>query len=345
MDKSPSFAIAPNMSIKARFTTIIVLSIVAIVLQIAVSVGLGVFFMFAASLFGMLKRQNKTPNIKRKNEWKSVTIKEYDNLLSMLKETDDVKRASGSSVANCGCIAGLVIVIIVIAATSLGLDEQAVSSFFASMTQPIGYSGELIGPLIVDAAVLILPIWLSGQVSSWEPSDMRVKIEQLKLVHDELIKSKTITLQPSMLLAETTNGTVPIDVKLMVKPANCPEDFYGIQLQTTMNSVQGKEYPYTYCVLIAKPSFGLLTKLRPLVTVQEKGFWGALSSAFSDKNAAKEASIPRYDDALVEAKAAGDVEIAVVRQATSGTGYTTEPGQVLHLFDISLCLAEQVLPS
>ncbi len=345
MDKSPSFALAPNMSIKARFTTIIILSLIAIVLQIAVSIGTGVFFMFVAALFGMLKPQNKTPNIKRKNEWKSVTIKEYDNLLSMLKETDDVKRASGISVATFGCIAFLVIVVIAIVASTVGVDSQVVSSSFESMTQPIGYSGAFWGPLIVDAAVLILPIWLSGQVSSWEPSDMRVKIEQLKLVHDELIKSKAITLQPNILLAETTNGSVPIDVKLMVKPANCPEDFYGIQLQTTMNSVQSRNYPYTYCVLIAKPSFGLLQKLRPLITVQEKGFWGTISSAFSDKNAAKEASIPRFGDVLVEAKAAGDVEIAVVRQTTSGTGYTTEPGQVLHLFDIALNLTEQVLQS
>ena len=345
MDKSPNFAVAPSMSVKARFMTIIVLSVIAIGLQIAVSVVLGLFFLFPASLFGILKPENKTPKIKRQNEWKSVTIKEYDNLLSMLKETDDVKRASGSSMITCGCVGALVIVIFVIATSSLGLDDVAASGFIESLMMPIGYSGKFIGPLVVDAAVLILPIWLSGQVSSWEPSNMRVKIEQLKLVHDVLVEAKNITVQPNILLAETTNGTVPIDVKLMVKPAGCPEDFYGIQLQTTMNSVQGRNYPYTYCVLIAKPSFGLLQKLRPLISVPEKGFWGALSSAFSDKNAAKEASIPRYEEALVEAKAAGDVEIAVVRQTTSGTGYTTEPGQVLRLFDVSMHLAEQVLQS
>ena len=62
-------------------------------------------------------------------------------------------------------------------------------------------------------------------------------------------------------------------------------------MQVCINSVQGNDYPYFYCMLVAKPELGLLE--RPL------------------------ASPPRK--VTVERNRQGEVDVVVIRQATTKT--------------------------
>jgi len=48
-----------------------------------------------------------------------------------------------------------------------------------------------------------------------------------------------------------------LDARFSVRFPHSPDGFYGLQAQINLNVVQGASYPYFYCVLAAKPGFGL----------------------------------------------------------------------------------------
>ena len=60
-----------------------------------------------------------------------------------------------------------------------------------------------------------------------------------------------------MLTKGDEGESVPIDARFSIRLPNYPEGLYGLQAQINLNVVQGASYPYFYCVLAAKPGFGL----------------------------------------------------------------------------------------
>jgi hypothetical protein len=130
----------------------------------------------------------------------------------------------------------------------------------------------------------------------------------------------------------------------MVKIKDTAPDFMGIQIQTSLNDVQGRKYPYTYCVLIARPAFNLIEKATKVVEMPpEGGSMVGFLGLFADANDKKEAVFPRFEGSLVELKEEGEVDIAVVRQRTGGKGYTTFPDQAAAVFAAAYSLAKRVL--
>ncbi len=143
------------------------------------------------------------------------------------------------------------------------------------------------------------------------------------------------------MVGTTAQGSVPVDCKLMIKFRDSDKNFMGIQVQTTLNSVQGTKYPYTYCVLIAKPEFGIREKIKQFIETPPPG--GFSVGLFGDSNAKKEAKFARYRGCVIESKTEKDVQIVVVRQNTSGTGYRTSPEQAAVVFGAAHSLAVRVL--
>ena len=123
---------------------------------------------------------------------------------------------------------------------------------------------------------------------------------------------------------------------MMVKIENAPEDFMGIQIQTGINTVQNSNYPYTYCVLLAKPSFNLSEKaIKHLTSVPQKG-------RYSDANEEKEAPLPRFEGFIAEPDKKEDVELVVIRKETKGKGYITSDSDAITIFTTALKLARWV---
>ena len=62
-----------------------------------------------------------------------------------------------------------------------------------------------------------------------------------------------------MLIArEKEDKTIPVDVRFQIRYRGLPPDrFFGLQGTVNINLVQGTSYAYFYCVLVAKPDFGL----------------------------------------------------------------------------------------
>ena len=116
--------------------------------------------------------------------------------------------------------------------------------------------------------------------------------------------------------ARGSKGEVPRDVKAVVRFAKGPEEFLGLQMQIAINSVQGKDYPYFYCVLVAKENLGQFVENHldapPGGIVLE----------------------PKYQDG---------VYVAVMRQATTkNSGYHTDLKAAAKIFGYALKQARAV---
>lgn len=111
----------------------------------------------------------------------------------------------------------------------------------------------------VAAGVLLLPLWLNGMRSNWIPSELKKKGEALEHAVEALADadhSGRYEAIPMLALREGRRGHYPVDARLMLRPAGGDESFLGIQVQVSMNNVNGTDYPYLYAVVLKKASAG-----------------------------------------------------------------------------------------
>jgi hypothetical protein len=114
--------------------------------------------------------------------------------------------------------------------------------------------------LAIDIAVLMIPLWFSGMRLIMKQPNLAIKVRMVlwlhKVFHDR--KRKGEEFKPALKLSRGKDEkTIPEDARFSVAFPDCPEGFYGLQAQINLNVVQGTSYPYFYCVLAAKPGFGL----------------------------------------------------------------------------------------
>lgn len=170
---------------------------------------------------------------------------------------------------------------------------------FASVPKIIA-STNISALVLLDFYVLFVPLFLSGVRRAWSPPDLEIKLNVLsKIIEYDFIKSNPeIGIQPFMQLAKDVSGAnYPVDCKLMIEFEKAPKDFLGVQVQVSINKVGGISYPYAYAVIIAKSSLGL--PFRDIKSQEKK--------------------------ILYEPKKEGEMDILVIRQATTKTsGYQTD---------------------
>ncbi len=170
--------------------------------------------------------------------------------------------------------------------------------------------------MAVNAAVLLLPHWVTGIRSILRRPGLLVRIEAIEEVLDRAkrrLKDHEVT--PLMLLA---GGDVPIpeDVKFKVDIARHDTDFLGLYGQVVINEVQGTSYPYFYVVLVARKGYGLHDVHR--------------------RHKAR-------NNLTLEFKKQDGVEVLVLRQRTTKrSGYHTSPSAASTIFLEGLDLAERV---
>lgn len=133
--------------------------------------------------------------------------------------------------------------------------------FVYAMTA-VSFSYRLTGRIVTaDAVILLLPLWFSGIRRILKQGNLRVKVDIIKQLeaYFRTIKKEGENFNPSLMLAKDRTGiSIPTDCRFTVTFDNMPDDFYGIQAQINLNIVQGASYPYFYCVIAARPGFGLL---------------------------------------------------------------------------------------
>ena len=182
--------------------------------------------------------------------------------------------------------------------------------------------------VILDSVAALLPFWVTGVRSVLKNDVLVIKADLLLKLHaahaaqpqpDEQFQFQMQTARVE------TGGTMPKDVKAMVRFSNGPADFYGLQIQIAINSVQGSDYPYAYCVLVAKPGFNLHDRLARLGVTPGPG-WSAGNAVV-----------------VVEAENNDDAEVMIFRQETAGEGYRTKPRQAQAIFEFALSFARRLV--
>lgn len=121
-------------------------------------------------------------------------------------------------------------------------------------------SGAVRRIFLMDAIILILPIWFNGlrQISKQDLLCMKTSLVRNMEGFFQTIRKDGEQFRPALLLTRDKTGkSVPTDCRFTVSIDGMPSDLYGIQAQINLNDVQGTFYPYFYCVIAAKRGFGL----------------------------------------------------------------------------------------
>jgi hypothetical protein len=165
-----------------------------------------------------------------------------------------------------------------------------------------------------DAALLLVPHWLTGVRSILTKPNLILKITKFKkLLNDSLLLTKNRDVEYYMLLAGD-DAKIPDDVKIKINIKGQHKDFLGCYGQIVTNEVNGTSYPYFYVVLVAKKGFGLAEVYRNYAAPKE---------------------------ITTEFKIEDDVEVFVIRQTTTKTsGYYTKDKQMAFILAEGLKVAE-----
>ncbi len=111
--------------------------------------------------------------------------------------------------------------------------------------------------LAADAALLLLPHWITGIRSILKLPRLMVKVATLKQALESLPAAASDWEKDVMVLLVGDERKLPEDVKLRLTPAGAPSDFLGLYGQVVINDVQGTSYPYFYVVVAVRKGCGL----------------------------------------------------------------------------------------
>ena len=150
---------------------------------------------------------------------------------------------------------------------------------------------------LINAAVLLTPHWVTGLRDVARKPKLIVKIGALKDVRKQaepLLKNARV----SVLMLLSGKPRMPDDIKLKIEVPDTAPEFLGIYLQVVTNEVKGTEFPYVYCVLVARQGYGLLERTKDYQPPNK---------------------------VVKETKLENEVEIVILRQHTTKTsGYHTD---------------------
>ncbi len=167
--------------------------------------------------------------------------------------------------------------------------------------------------MLADAVIILIPLWFTGMRFILTQPNLAVKLALVLKVERAFhgMNRSGEKFRPALMLTRGDSGkTVPVDVRFSVAFPDAPEGFYGLQAQINLNIVQGRSHPYFYCVLAAKPGFGLA------------GF---------------EKEVRETNHVLVEYQENEDAEVLVIRQRTTKrSGYHTNDKRCAEILKIAL---------
>jgi len=305
------FYLAKSLPYGARLTLSFSLMLCGIAVQLAgggkngpLFIAAGAACLFAGVLLLLVKGYQNVVRTSGPAEWRPAGDTEITRILSLHAE----QRKWDRDFFDITCARGILGFILTAAVVGVAVGFAAqVSDRFALL-------------ILIDAAVLLIPFWFTGVRFILKNDKLIVKIRALLNVKKACQQAggpgfDQFLWQLQVAKATGGAGEVPRDVKAVLQPAGAPPSFLGLQMQVCINSVQGNDYPYFYCVLVAKPELGLLE--RPLGDAPKK--------------------------VTIERDRQGDVDVVVIRQETTkNSGYHTNTKAATNIFLYALALARQV---
>lgn len=323
-DGQIKFVFAKSLAYRGRMSLVAALLLAGLAVQVVFSFWLGLVLLAAGTLLGLVQGYDAKPKRTGAAKWERVTPDEYAKIrlkAGQLKEWDEDLLDITSTIGVLG-FAGLVAVLVV------GYLMLAGAFGF-----PPGY-WVYVG---LDAVAVLLPHWFTGVRDYLKKDKLVIKIDLLEKMIALLAEPSDVQVSPMLSLEETGEGKKePEDARLLVKLLGAPPEFYGMQVQLSINTVQGKDYPYLYCVLIAKAGSRLLNGCEKFLPAADNSFMGSLSSFLG---------LGRGKPALVcEPDSRDEVDILVVRQeALRNTGFSTGPDAAAYIVNSCLNIARGLM--
>ncbi|HNT97737.1 MAG TPA: hypothetical protein PKK31_05670 [Elusimicrobiales bacterium] len=312
------FFFAKSMPYRLRMAVITAALLSGLAVQLLFSFWTGLVLLALASLLGIVNGYDAVPDLKYGVEWARVTPDEYlkvrvraEALKSWDRDAFDFSNPAGLAVLAAVAVAGLAAYFLL--AVKMALPE-------AFWVYPA-----------LDAAVMLLPLWLTGVREYLKRDKLLIKIKQLQEMTRRLEEPSDVQVYPMLGLRSTTKGgKVPDDARLMVKLVGAPEEFMGLQVQLSINSVKGTDYPYLYCVIIAKKGSGFFDGFERHKAPEDAS---AMSGLF------KLIGLAGYGP-VYEPSPSEEVDVLVIRQrADRNGGYSTDPKQAWKIVSSALDMA------
>jgi hypothetical protein len=300
------FIYLKNLPYRNRLGLIFTFFVAGIFSQLFFSLGLGIILLGLGTLLSLVQGYADKPKATGEEVWSQVTPDEYWKVIS--KETQhrkwdldcfDITNRLGSSI------------FFTVAAVC------CVVWYFLGLN---GYD-KLASYWVWDCLIIFLPHWVTGVRSYLTKDKLVTKIRLLQSIMDLLSSPSDIQVLPMLSTSETKDkGKIPMDARLMLRFLNAPSYFLGLQVQISINSVQGTDYPYLYCVLIAKQEAQLFKKKNGIVYA------------------------PHPEWICLEETQSEDVDVLVIRQYTTKTsGYHTNNKTACAIVEAAVDLARRLI--
>ena len=300
------FVVAKSLPYTFRLLLALTLIAIGFVLQ-AVMLSGGNWFIGLAPIFcGILLLLTKgytnvIDSSAAEGDWRTASRENIERILTIANK----QRSWDQDLIDITCgtgFLGFLVVLILLGGSFLYVSNYSVSLAFV---------------LLADAAVMIVPFWVTGVRSILKNDRLLTKCKILinleNALNAQALKGASFRYQTMMVKSVQEGKDVtesPRDVKAMVAFANAPDTFLGLQIQIAINSIQGADFPYCYCVILFRPDF-----------LGGKDFF-----------------LPEMEGIILERELKDDVCVIVVRQDTtaSAKGYYTNDTACSSLFDCAL---------
>jgi hypothetical protein len=307
------FLIAKSLLYTSRLALIAFLLAAGFILQFATAnLWLGGAILFVGTLLSLVHGYSNIPDEQEaQKEWRAADREKLEKILQINQATQKWDR----SFIDITCGRGFMILFLL--ALLIGFLTFHLSSL-----------GEdwLAAALVVDSAILLVPHWITGVRRILTNPPLIIKIEHYLDAWDAWQKNplETEIMQAQIQVKKFPNGEIPFDAKLILNSNAATKDFLGLQVQISFNHVEGTDYPYFYCVLVARPDFQLLKK-------------------YDRVDATKKAT---PDNVILERshEEVDNVDVIVIRQQTTKTsGYHTKKPACLAILTHSINIMREIL--
>lgn len=340
------FAIVSSMPMGARLGWIACLLLGGFAIQLTVSVFLGWLVFLAGCLLGIIRSKSTEPKVGGKGDWSTTTIEELERIEKLSirirnwrERTNAFRATSGGGCAMV--LFGLIGLFVSTFLIAEYVDRAPDFLLMLGMVFVPPLRGGFVAPIwAIDVFTLFLPIWFAGALAAWEPPELPRKARYLLDIYGRYKSQPELEFLPSLYVQAKDDRAVPTDCRLMIKFKDAPKEFMGVQVQISLNDVQGTKYPYAYAVILAKKAFGLTKKAAPYL---EEGEGGGLLGLFKSAADRKELELKQFAGSVAEIEDQPDVDVVVVRQVAAAKGYHTTEEQALEVVSDALNLVQLVL--
>ncbi|MDT8285509.1 MAG: hypothetical protein RQ748_00230 [Elusimicrobiales bacterium] len=315
------FFFAKGMPYRLRMAVIAAALPAGLAVQLLFSFWTGLALLVVASLLGIVSGYDARPELAPGVDWVRVTPDEYrkvkakaEALKSWDRDAFDFSNPAGLAVLAALVVVGLAGYFLLLVKMALPLDFWVYPS--------------------LDAAVLLLPLWLTGVREYLTRDKLLIKIKHLQEMMRLLEEPSDVQVHPMLGLRSTADGKkVPEDARLMVKLVGAPDDFMGLQVQLSINSVKGTDHPYLYCVIIARKGSLFFDNHAAYKVPEDRSARGGLFKLIGLAGYG-----PVYEPAPAE-----DVDVLVIRQrADRNGGYSTDLKQAWKIVSVALDMARRL---